>query len=146
MTDVSAFTRPASRAPTRLSALVFAFKTNVFRLQRFAGEALGRPNRHARASGAEFPVVVAESRTLLWSDERLAEHRMQLGKVQNLRIAARHLDGVCIPAGAIFSFWRQLGRPSRTRGFVDGRMLQEGCLVPAVGGGLCQLSNALYDV
>jgi hypothetical protein len=25
-------------------------------------------------------------------------------------------------------------------------MLQEGCLVPATGGGLCQLSNALYDV
>jgi hypothetical protein len=25
-------------------------------------------------------------------------------------------------------------------------MLQQGCLVPSIGGGLCQLSNALYDV
>jgi VanW like protein/Glycosyl transferases group 1 len=147
MTDVSALTRTVSRAapPTRLSALVFSFKTNVFRLQRFAGETLRRPKWLAKASDADFSVIVAESRTQLWSDERLAERRMQLGKVQNLRIAARHLDGVFIPEGEIFSFWRQLGMPSRTRGFVDGRMLQEGCLVPAVGGGLCQLSNALYD-
>jgi hypothetical protein len=146
MTDVSAFTPPASRAPTRLSALVFSFKANVFRLQRFAGEAWRRPKRLERASDAGISAVVAESRTALWPDEQLVERRMQLGKVQNLRVAARHLDGVLVPAGAIFSFWRQLGMPSRTRGFVDGRMLQEGCLVPAVGGGLCQLSNALYDV
>ena len=26
-----------------------------------------------------------------------------------------------------------------------GRELREGCLVPSIGGGLCQLSNALYD-
>ncbi len=50
-----------------------------------------------------------------------------------------------IPVGQVFSFWRQVGRASRRRGFVTGRMLKEGCLVPAVGGGLCQLSNALYD-
>jgi len=29
---------------------------------------------------------------------------------------------------------------------VPGRQLREGCLFPAIGGGLCQLSNALYDV
>src|SRR5262249_38951258 len=30
------------------------------------------------------------------------------------------------------------------RGYALGRMLQQGCLIPARGG-LCQLSNALYD-
>jgi hypothetical protein len=145
MTDVSALTRTRLAPPTRLSALVFSFKTNVFRLQRFAGEALRRPGRLDRANAAGFPVVVAQSRTDLWSDKRQGERTMQLGKVQNLRLATRHLDGVSIPEGAIFSFWRQLGRPGRARGFVDGRMLQEGCLVPAAGGGLCQLSNAIYD-
>src|SRR5262249_9678256 len=59
--------------------------------------------------------------------------------------AVRALDRVLVPQGATLSFWRQLGRPSRRRGFVTGRMLQQGCLVPATGGGLCQLSNALYQ-
>ncbi len=28
---------------------------------------------------------------------------------------------------------------------MPGRELREGCIIPAIGGGLCQLSNALYD-
>jgi hypothetical protein len=89
--------------------------------------------------------VVAESRTQLWSDETLTERGFQLGKVQNLRVACRALDGVTIPAGALFSFWRHVGPPITLRGFVSGRMLRQGCMVASVGGGLCQLSNALYD-
>ncbi len=89
--------------------------------------------------------MAAEARSPLWSDHREAEWSHQLGKVHNLRLAGHALDGVIIPAHATFSFWRQVGRASRGRGFVNGRMLQQGCMVPAVGGGLCQLSNALYD-
>lgn len=150
MTDLTALPAAprvsSARPPSRLSALAFAFKTNVYRLRRFAKDVLRRPERLGTAPAAGFSVIVAESRTSLWSDEHLAERQMQFGKVQNLRVAARHLNTVEIPAGKTFSFWRQLGRTSRARGFVDGRMLQEGCMVPAVGGGLCQLSNALYDV
>jgi hypothetical protein len=75
----------------------------------------------------------------------MAERALSRGKVQNLRVAARHIDGALVPAGTVFSFWKQVGRATRRRGFVEGRELREGCLVPSVGGGLCQLSNALYD-
>ena len=50
-----------------------------------------------------------------------------------------------IPAGATFSFWKHLGRANGLKGYVVGRELREGCIVPNVGGGLCQISNALYD-
>jgi vancomycin resistance protein YoaR len=65
--------------------------------------------------------------------------------VENLRHAARAFHGVEIPAGRVFSFWRQLGRTTKGKGFTEGRELREGCLVPAVGGGLCQLSGLLYQ-
>ncbi len=91
-------------------------------------------------------VIAGQSRTPLWGDTRLSERAMQWGKVHNLRVAAKLLDGTHIPAGEVFSFWKQLGRPTKARGFTNGRMLREGCLVPSAGGGLCQLSNALYDV
>ena len=67
------------------------------------------------------------------------------GKIHNLRLAIRRIDGLEIPAGGIFSFWQQIGRATRRRGFVKGRELREGCIIPNIGGGLCQLSNALYD-
>ena len=137
---------PERAVPTRWDALLFRFKTNVFRMDRTLRE-LGRaPPRLAQGDASGFVTVVAESRTALWSDPRSSERTMQWGKVQNLRAAARRLDRTMLPVGAVFSFWRQLGRASTRRGFVAGRMLQEGCLVPATGGGLCQLSNALYDV
>ena len=109
---------------------------------------LGRaPKRLSRvADRAAFGQAVARSVTPLWSDPNLSEQAMQLGKVQNLRRAAAALDGVVLAPGAVFSFWRQVGRATQGRGFVPGRMLREGCMMPAIGGGLCQLSNALYDV
>jgi hypothetical protein len=133
--------------PTRLSALVFQAKVEALRVRRGLVELFDRPARHRRAEACEpFAVLLAVSRTPLWSDGRAGERALQRGKVQNLRRAAAALDRVVVPVGEVFSFWRQVGRASRGRGYVDGRMLQQGCLVPSVGGGLCQLSNALYDV
>jgi hypothetical protein len=90
-------------------------------------------------------VPVASSVTRLWSEATGGEARLEAGKVENLRIAARAVHGRRFEPGQVFGFWRHVGRPSRRAGFVLGREVREGCLVPAVGGGLCQLSNALYD-
>jgi vancomycin resistance protein YoaR len=92
-----------------------------------------------------YSLVVGESRSKLWSDERPAEAGYQKGKIHNLRTAVQDLDCVLLLPGQVFSFWKQIGRATEERGYVVGRMLQQGCLIPAVGGGLCQLSNALYD-
>jgi hypothetical protein len=148
MTALSPLIRGRPRGwvrPTRASSLVFAGKVAVFRARRLALDlAVGSP-RLTRAPAGDLAAVVGRSETPLWSDEALAERALQMGKVQNLRLAARALDGLSIRAGATFSFWRQVGPPSPWRGFVSGRMLQQGCMVPVVGGGLCQLSNALYE-
>ncbi len=135
---------PERALPTRLGALVFQIKTNLFRARRSLIEMGRGPRRLARGKPEEFPVVAAQLRSSLWSDPRPGERALQWGKVQNLRAAARLLDKTVLPAGIVFSFWRQMGPARAARGFVAGRMLQEGCLVPATGGGLCQLSNALY--
>jgi len=82
---------------------------------------------------------------VLYASQLGAEFALQAGKVQNLRVSAKHLNGLEIPAGEEFSFWAQVPRPTTRRGFVTGRELREGCVIPNVGGGLCQLSNALYD-
>ncbi|MFO7562132.1 MAG: VanW family protein [Enhygromyxa sp.] len=104
-----------------------------------------RPARIARLL-VELPKV-AEDRSPLWNraiDPR--EWPLELGKVENLRVAARSLDGLEFEAGQPFSFWAQVGPPLQVRGFVPGRELREGCVMPGVGGGLCLLSNALFAV
>ena len=89
--------------------------------------------------------IIAECTTRLWTDHDDSERYLLAGKIHNLRLALRRLNGVEIPAGKTFSFWTQVGRASMLKGYVAGRELREGCIIPTVGGGLCQLSNALYD-
>ena len=132
--------------PTRATAFVFALKAKGLQVRRLWRDGASPPPRLPQGEPGDYPHLVAESVTPLWNETTHAERGLQRGKVQNLRVALRGLEGRVLPAGAIFSFWRNVGRATRGRGFVAGRQVSEGCLVPAVGGGLCQLSNALYDV
>jgi hypothetical protein len=132
--------------PTRLDALAFRVKAGLFRLDRARRNLFDKDAvRFDVAAALAAAPVIAESKTKLWTEANDAERPLLVGKVHNLRLALRHIDGVEIPAGRIFSFWAHVGRPTRLRGFVAGRELREGCVIPSVGGGLCQLSNALYD-
>lgn len=132
--------------PTRRNAIVFRAKATLLQIHRGADNLLTNeitrfPTRDSSSDG----LIIGQSKTLLWSAREDSEVRLSAGKVHNLRLALRRLNGVEIPAGHIFSFWAQLGRTSKWKGYVAGRELREGCIIPTIGGGLCQLSNALYD-
>jgi hypothetical protein len=148
MTLASSPSVSSAPVPTLADALSFQARAFALRLRRKALELAGpcfvRP--HRRAADLLDAPVVAEARSPLWTNGAGARDRaLTAGKVHNLRLALRGLDGVEVPAGEVFSFWKQVGRPSRLRGFVDGRELREGCLIASPGGGLCQLSNALFE-
>lgn len=65
------------------------------------------------------------------------------GKIENIKIAIKNLDGIVIYPGKVFSFWKHVGRSSSKRGFKKGLVLSNGHLKEDVGGGLCQLSNLI---
>ena len=132
--------------PSRISAAVFLTKSILLKAKRGLKNAGAGLQRWPAGDRDAYPVLLAELRTPLWSETSAAERGLQQGKVQNLRCAVRHLRGVTIPANAAFSFWKQIGRAGRRQGYVAGRQVQEGCIIPAIGGGLCQLSNALYEL
>jgi hypothetical protein len=123
-----------------------AARQRVIRSGRNWRERFSSP--HAERSDANrsaaWPIVVGKSITPLWTAQSAAETKRVAGKVQNLRIAAARLHGKVLAAHEVFSFWATVGAPRRWRGFVKGRELREGCLIASIGGGLCQLSNALH--
>ena len=132
--------------PSRTKALIFRGKAMLLQLRRGWQNSLNpRINCFRIDNELKHQQIVAESKTELWTESDKAEQFLLAGKIQNLRIAARKLNGLEIPANEIFSFWAQVGRTTRRKGYVSGRELREGCIIPNLGGGLCQLSNALYD-
>lgn len=72
------------------------------------------------------------------------EMYLQYNKVTNLKIAISHLDKVVIKPGQTFSIWRLVGRPTKSKGYLNGLTLHNGKISKDIGGGLCQLGNLLY--
>lgn len=125
---------------------LFTTKTCLLSAQRMLKNALeGNKKFPDKKALIDLPIISA-SESYLWNaDDQEDNWILTAGKIQNLRLAARNINGVEIPAGEIFSFWKYIGNPNFGKRFVTGREVKEGCIVPTKGGGLCQLSNALYD-
>ena len=130
-----------------LSEVTFRIKvTALIVVRMFKNFFVYRPSKFPTDRLLKNEPLISSSETDLWnSDDNDENWILTAGKIQNLRIAARQLHGTEVPANEVFSFWKHLGTPAMRRGYVVGREIREGCIVPAVAGGLCQLSNALYD-
>ncbi|MFZ4741522.1 MAG: VanW family protein [Bacteroidales bacterium] len=72
------------------------------------------------------------------------EMYLQHNKVVNLKIAIGHINKVVIKPGQTFSIWRLVGRPTQSKGYLDGMTLHNGKISKDIGGGLCQLGNLIY--
>lgn len=75
-----------------------------------------------------------------------AEPALEAGKRRNVALGAPAFDGVVITPDRPLSFWRTLGPATERRGYTWGVELRGGCVVPAIAGGLCLLSNALFEL
>ncbi|MEX1001278.1 MAG: VanW family protein [Crocinitomicaceae bacterium] len=69
---------------------------------------------------------------------------LQQNKIVNLRLAIANLNGIIIEPGQTFSFWKLVGRPTKSKGYLDGMTLSNGNVEKGIGGGLCQLGNLIY--
>ncbi|MEM7159493.1 MAG: VanW family protein [Myxococcota bacterium] len=138
---------PKSELPSRRQAAWWRTKVTIHQARRILAD-LGPqgPSRHRPSASLRDTPVLARSQTALWSTNPGPEWVLEAGKVENLRRAIRCFDGIEVSAGQVLSFWAQVGPPWAMRGFVEGREVREGCIIPSIAGGLCQLSNALYDV
>ena len=130
--------------PTRMEGLVFAGKAFYHQRKRsFQDVFSSLPHLKPHTN---FPngILLSQSISLLHFNEETASALVD-GKIQNIRNAIKKLDGIVVRKGEVFSFWRQVGKLTKAKGYALGRELREGCIIPQIGGGICQLSNAIYD-
>lgn len=107
---------------------------NALRRGSFAAERLDR----------DLPVAILEHRLPLYRRLAGVDPILFENKRRNLELAVARIDGVLLPPGKTFSLWKLVGPPSAARGYLEGLVLQRGRPARGVGGGLCQLANALF--
>jgi vancomycin resistance protein VanW len=67
-------------------------------------------------------------------------------QITNLRVAARHLDGLVLQPGDRFSFNRVIGPRTAPRGYRPAPSYLGGESPASMGGGICLLSSAVYQL
>lgn len=109
---------------------------------------LGRYHRFTnldeRRTDVDDWYVTADFPTNIVNREELGE--INNNRVVNMRICCRLLDGLLIKPGGIFSMQHLVGESSSSRGFKDGPVIMKNKMGIASGGGLCQISSALFNV
>ena len=67
------------------------------------------------------------------------------GKIHNIRLAARKINGVIVRPRETFSYNSYAGKGDYEEGYKDGPTIKDGLLVPGEGGGISQVSSTLYN-
>ncbi len=69
---------------------------------------------------------------------------LQKNKAVNIDLACQKINGMIIHPGEVFSFWKVVGKPTKRKGYKDGRVIEKNKLKPGLGGGLCNLGNTIH--
>ncbi|WP_066496676.1 VanW family protein [Abyssisolibacter fermentans] len=70
----------------------------------------------------------------------------QKNKAHNLKILCSSMTDTIIYPGEVFSFWLLAKDADKEKPYKDGLILIDGEIKPSYGGGLCQMSNILYEL
>lgn len=74
-----------------------------------------------------------------------ATHESEPNRDINLRLACEAINGLIINPGETFSYNKALGERTAERGYMPGPSFENGKTVYTIGGGICQVSSALYN-
>jgi len=95
-------------------------------------------------SKPHFKHTLIKHHSLLLRPLKDVDMILQHNKIRNLYLAVKCIHQVVIQPGEVFSFWRLVGRPTRSKGYMEGLVLHNGQITKGIGGGLCQFGNLLY--
>lgn len=66
-------------------------------------------------------------------------------RTKNIKIALGTINGMVVAKGQQFSLLNALGKLDASKGYVDAPTIQGGIEIPALGGGLSQVSTTVYN-
>jgi vancomycin resistance protein YoaR len=110
--------------------------------------------RRARVAAVTLTTLDADLTTrearALGIRRRLATFTTDMGvsssnRITNVLLMGEYLDGTIVKPGEIFSFNETIGPRTTERGFVEGQMIYGGLLLPAIGGGVCQVATTIFN-
>lgn len=114
------------------------------RLLRHLHRIINRNKYAGMISNEILPYRVYKHQSVLIRKLGDADLQLQHNKVTNIKISIKKLNGILVRPGETFSFFYLVGCPIKSKGYLDGMMLSNGCAIAGVGGGICQIANLIH--
>lgn len=130
--------------PVPRSALRLHLGRLFFIVRRYVQWHIGEVHFASRRSSSLLPYELYSHQSVIMRPLKKVDMYLQENKKNNLQLAISRINGMLVPPGATFSFWKTVGMPTQAKGYLDGLELSSGGLRVGTGGGLCQLSNLIY--
>ena len=132
-----------------LSGIDLDARTTALHLNR-AGAHTGAARVAALAFRITQPELTTSQARALGATDVVATATTSLGDsspnhIFNVALLAKLLDGAIVKPGATFSFNGVVGKRTAARGFREGQAIENGVLVPSIGGGVCQAATTVFD-
>ncbi|WP_409227877.1 VanW family protein [Gudongella sp. SC589] len=67
------------------------------------------------------------------------------GRIHNIRLSAESFDGMVVMPGQVVSYNKTTGPRQASLGYREAPVIENGELIPGMGGGVCQTSTTLYN-
>jgi len=128
----------------KLLALRYALSSRARTAFRHAEFVLRRREWAVERRSDGLPFLVKEHRLPLFRQLSGVDPILFTNKRTNLKLALDRMNGIIVAPGQTFSFWYLVGPPTSAKGYLEGLSLFRGGPSKSIGGGLCQLANALY--
>jgi len=90
-----------------------------------------------------LPNIVTRHSSNMIKKGKGIDPRLQENKAVNIMLACGKINGMLIYPGEVFSFWETVGKITKRKGYMDGRIIERNKIIPGIGGGLCNLGNTI---
>ncbi len=120
------------------------FGKKYFIFKRYLKWYFGRQKMAANRQEQALTHLIYSHQTVLLRKLKDVDMHLQHNKIVNLSLAANKINGLIIQPGETFSYWYVVGQTKKSKGYVEGMMLQNGRVVKGIGGGLCQMGNLIF--
>jgi len=131
-------------APNQIRQLLRPLRIHQLRWKRRISDRLNGVRFAYMQSDTPLPLRLVRHKSLLLRRLGSTDPQLQRNKVVNLSLAIPSLSGLLIQPGETLSLWHRIGRPTASKGYLDGVQLSQGRVTVGTGGGLCQLANLIH--
>lgn len=127
-----------------IGIVIFAFKGNKDKEESYTAE-----RTVSESNNINEDINVSDKEEKI--EEELAEFSTRLpndtqDRDDNIKLACKTLNGTKVKAGETFSFWDNLGCPTKEKGYKEAKTFtSNGEVTESYGGGVCQISTTIYN-